>query len=88
MAFAVTQQHSDTLLLQGFGGQAVSRLQHVKVNGWANGWLRYAEPNLAERGGLSDTTTIYVIFWPQLLEYLGFVLVGATFVWLFIKREK
>lgn len=37
---------------------------HVKVNNWANGWLLDND----KQG------TIYIFFWPQVLEYLGFVL--------------
>lgn len=36
---------------------------HVLVNGWANGW------SLDDK----ETETIYIVYWPQVLEYLGFV---------------
>jgi len=35
--------------------------EHVLVNNWANGWL-------IPRGNYS----VYIFFWPQLLQYLGF----------------
>ena len=45
---------------------------HVLVNNWENGWLlpitNYQLQN-----------NIHVIFWPQILEYLGFILVSLVF---------
>lgn len=43
-------------------------LEHVKVDGWANGWiLRQAQDGL-----------IFIFYWPQLLEYFGFGILAAT----------
>jgi hypothetical protein len=40
--------------------------KHVKVNSWANGWI-------TDTSNLQPlASSIYIIFWPQLLEYLGF----------------
>lgn len=44
---------------------------HVKVNNWANGWQLPMNSN-------QGPVTIYIFFWPQLLEYLGFVLLIIT----------
>jgi len=38
--------------------------EHVVVNNWANGWVF---------GGLADANSVVILFWPQLLEYLGFL---------------
>lgn len=51
-------------LSQGFDNSWVAfanrkKLDHVKVNGWSNGWL-------VPEGG-----TIIIIFWPQYLEWIG-----------------
>ncbi len=43
---------------------------HVLVNNWENGW----QLNPGQSG------TIYIFFWPQLLEWLGFVLLPLPFI--------
>ncbi len=43
------------------------RLEHVLVNNWENGWIIEEED-----------TPVYILFWPQLLEYFGFFLLLAT----------
>lgn len=43
-------------------------LKHVKVNNWANGW---------KLDGQSNSVTI--IYWPQYLEFFGFILLGLLF---------
>jgi len=45
-------------------------LPHVKVDNWKNGWT--IEPG--------DTGTIYIIFWPQVLEFIGFLLLPIPFL--------
>ena len=40
-------------------------LEHVKVNSWANGW------------NVPEGQTVYILYWPQLLEWGGGVL-GLT----------
>lgn len=47
------------------------KLEHTKVNSWANGWL-------VPEGEHS----IVIVYWPQYLEYLGFFLVFVSLVWL------
>ena len=60
-------------LSQGYDEGWISLdLQHVKVDGWANGWM---VPG-------SGTATIF--YWPQLLEYIGFVFLGLT-AWIVFK---
>jgi len=45
-------------------------LEHVKVNGWANGWMVSSDFD----------QPIAVVFWPQYLQWIGFILLGATFL--------
>jgi hypothetical protein len=74
------------------------RLEHVKVNGWANGWM------LAEYGVQSTeceagddtceannenvnnpeprTSNIVIVFWPQYLEWGGLLALGGLGLWL------
>lgn len=71
---------STLTLFQSFssGWLAISNgkiLPHVLVNNWANGWKIKNNNNV-----------IYLIFWPQLLEFLGFGLLIGTFIWI-IKQK-
>lgn len=47
-------------------------LPHVLVNNWSNGWIL----------GPGTNGTIYIFFWPQLLQFLGFILIPVPFVWI------
>ena len=52
--------------------------QHVKVNNWANGWVfKNSVPN-----------NVKLIFWPQYLEFLGFLLLALLLVFSFRYKEK
>lgn len=53
---------------------------HVLANNWANAWL------IPQNYDLSST--IYILFWPQLLEFLGFALLIPTFIWIFKKQKE
>ena len=55
---------------------------HVLVNNWANGWT------LDDSKAKAQNTKIITVFWPQYLEYLGFVILIGTFAWLLIARRK
>jgi hypothetical protein len=55
-------------------------LEHIKVNSWANAWL-------VPSNSLSPFT-FYIVFWPQLLEWGGFLVGGITFLVLVLKRRK
>ena len=44
-------------------------LRHVKVNNWANGWVLDDEIN---------PENVKIIFWPQYLEFLGFILLACA----------
>ena len=52
---------------------------HVLVNNWQNGWIL---PNIPP-----NQLVIYLFFWPQLLEYLGFVLLGGFIVFIVFKKK-
>lgn len=54
------------------GGQ---KLEHVKVNSWANGWI--VPPGEGER-------TIVMVFWPQYLQFAGFAVLLVTILILFV----
>ena len=60
---------------------------HVLVNNWANGW----EINLKTQSSNVKTTTknlkLYIFFWPQIFQYLGFIMMIGYFVWL-VKLKK
>jgi hypothetical protein len=61
-------------LSQGYDeGWIAPPIKHVKVDGWANGWI------------VQGSGEITIFYWPQLLEYLGFGLLGMT-IWLVIKK--
>lgn len=51
-------------------------LKHKKINNWANGWE------------LSDSSkTVYIFFWPQVLEFIGFGILGVFVVGLLIAQK-
>jgi len=50
----------------------VQSLPKVLVNNWENGW------QLNQSAVSNQQLTIYLFFWPQLLEYFGFLLLLAT----------
>ncbi|QQG41642.1 MAG: hypothetical protein HYV90_05825 [Candidatus Woesebacteria bacterium] len=53
-------------------------LEHVKVNSWSNGWL--LNPEI-----LDQRSVIYILFWPQLLEWGGALLGITTLFWILKK---
>jgi hypothetical protein len=63
-------------LSQGYDEGWISPgLAHVKVDGWANGWI-------VPGSGLAT-----IFYWPQLLEYLGFGILGITLIALVFYRK-
>ena len=52
-----------------FDNFKIKFLPHYEINNWANGWL--VSPELSGEG---RDITVYILFWPQLLEFLGFIL--------------
>jgi len=74
-------------------------LEHVKVNNWANGFKfnQASQSESVESGktrtdstGLTDSTdlTVYIIFWPQYLEFLGFGFLALTLIFILLYRPK
>ncbi len=53
---------------------------HVVINNWANGWQ--INPELVEG------QSIYLLFWPQLLEFAGFGLLFLTLIYTFHQARK
>ncbi len=63
-------------LSQGYDQGWISPgLIHVKVDGWANGWI------------IPQSGEATIFYWPQLLEYLGFLILGGTIIFLLFKRK-
>lgn len=54
---------------------------HVLVNNWANGWSLPPTTN-------QQPTTIVILFWPQYLEYLGFLLLIGAFLYVLRYKDK
>ncbi len=59
----------------------LNRLEHVKVNSWANGWIISA-------GQPIDQLTVYLFFWPQLLEWVGMAIGFIVLIYLLVDRDK
>lgn len=60
----------------GVEGFKVQSLKHVLINNWENGW------------NINDSLeTIYLFYWPQLLEYLGFGLMLGGLGWIFLRKK-
>lgn len=69
--------------------------EHVLVNNWANGWTFGPTSNTRKTGYLkkqnsallNNQVTIYLFFWPQLLEFLGFSLLPIPFIFAVRKTQ-
>ncbi|MFA6369254.1 MAG: hypothetical protein WCX20_02655, partial [Candidatus Shapirobacteria bacterium] len=55
---------------------------HILINNWANGW---AISDLKNQR--SNALTLYIVFWPQLLQFLGLILLIPTFIWIFKNKN-
>ena len=53
------------------------KLEHVKVNSWANGWMIEE----SECSG-NDICKVIIVYWPQYLEYIGFGLIFFVLIYL------
>lgn len=53
---------------------------HTLINNWANGWS-------IPESSFQFPVSIYIFFWPQLLEFLGFGLLIGTFLYIFKTRR-
>lgn len=63
------------------GLQPVFLSQHVLINNWANGWIL---PSSTDRS--RPVLTIYILFWPQILQYIGFFLIPIPLIFLLRSR--
>jgi hypothetical protein len=63
----ILSQSYDSGWIAWSGGKV---LPHVLVNNWSNGWT--IDPG--------TNSTIYIFFWPQLLEFAGFILLPIPFL--------
>lgn len=64
-------------------------LGHTKVNSWANGWIVPAQQSVNSNQPTvqqSDSSTVYIIFWPQLLEWGGMLLGVLALVYVLQKK--
>ena len=78
-------------------GSILETLKHVKVNSWSNGWLvegtrQQALVNSSEGSpnaySLVPSASVFIFFWPQLLEWGGALLGIISFIILASKRRK
>ena len=53
--------------------------KHVKVNNWANGWVFESQTSK------TPVEKITLFFWPQILQYIGFLALLASFGWVVVK---
>ncbi len=62
----------------------VAKLEHVRVDGWKNGWVVPLERDSNQSSVISDQSDfrIIIFYWPQLLEWMGLVGLLGVFVWL------
>ena len=56
--------------------------KHVLVNNWANGWQLKKSQIISP----NDQTTVYLFFWPQILQWVGFGLLPLPFI-LLLRRK-
>jgi len=71
--------------------QNFKRFDHLKINGWANGWV--VRPSVSQSSAIGDqigaeSYTIAIIYWPQLLEWGGFVFGFLVLLFLFLEDQK
>ncbi|KKS98825.1 MAG: hypothetical protein UV74_C0002G0044 [Candidatus Woesebacteria bacterium GW2011_GWB1_43_14] len=69
----LSQGHESGWIAFEFSNFQFSIFKHVKVNSWENGWM---VPSSIDNYPL----TIYVFYWPQALEWAGFILLLIFFV--------
>lgn len=74
------------VLNQGFdrGWVATTKGEHVRVNGWANGWIIPAnsEQRTVNSADYRPPTTVLLFYWPQLLEWAGLAMLPVGWLWL------
>ena len=94
------QEINNLILHQSFdpGWLAISKgkiLDHFKINNWANGWrlnvgsdkFEVGSKNLQTSNLQPQTSNIVVIFWPQYLQFAGFVLLIIAFIYIIKTKQ-
>jgi hypothetical protein len=71
-----------TMLMPWFFGE---RLEHVKVNGWSNGFI-IGDDDSSQQS--VDGSQIVILYWPQYLEWVGLGVLFLTFGFLSFKVLK
>ncbi|MBU1129693.1 hypothetical protein KKE45_00035, partial [Patescibacteria group bacterium] len=69
---------SDWIAFYFNGIKPVFLKNHILINNWANGWEIVRNADL-------HSLQIYIFFWPQLLQFLGFALLILAFIYIFRK---
>jgi hypothetical protein len=59
----------------------IQKLEHVKVNGWGNGFIVEESGSKKKEEG-SGNQVIWIVYWPQMLQWVGFGLLplGMFFI--------
>lgn len=60
-----------------------TKLEHIKVNSWANGFLVKTSSDL-----FLPVSTVYLLYWPQLLEWGGMILGALTLIVIFASKAR
>ena len=60
-------------------------LDHVLVNNWANGFFLNKSQQISTN---FNKFQVLIIFWPQYLEFLGFILLAGVFLRILFIKEK
>lgn len=68
------QSYSSGWIAFYFKGIKPVILNHVLVNNWANGWT-------IPESSFQNPVSVYIFFWPQILEFLGFILLLPQLFW-------
>ncbi len=76
-AFLVNDQSLFSTMLPFFFAEEIQT--HISINNWANGWL--IDTETAE---LTNSHSIVLLFWPQYLQYAGYMLVLLIPLFLFL----
>ena len=57
-------------------------LDHVLINNWANGW------RIDDQLVTSHQQLVAIVFWPQYLEFAGFILLAIAFLRILLIKQK
>ncbi len=86
--FTLSQSY-DTGWIAFPGWKFWDQYEHIKYNGWANGWIIDSVGQETMNSSSNETdhqpVIITILYWPQLLSFLGYGLLLGTFVTLGIQ---